>query len=151
EAFWRNALAGIDEPTPAPGTAPSDGARRPESLGTPTIQRRLGVELSNAIREAAATHDLTPGTVLQGAFGLLLAQEADTDDLLYATTRAGRGSAPFDARSIVGLLMVTALVRLRLDPGEPVSRWFARVREFDRSMRDFEHVPLGDVRRWCHL
>lgn len=151
EAFWRNALAGVGEATPAPGAAPSDGARRGDGLGTPAIERRLDLELSSAVRGVATAHDLTPGGLLQGAYGLLLAQEADADELLYATTRAGRGSAPFDARAMVGLLMVTALVRLRLDVGEPVSRWLARVREFDRAMRDFEHVPLADVRRWCQL
>ena len=151
EAFWRDALAGIAEPTPAPGAGPTDASRVSLGLGTPTIERRLDPELSAAVRAAAAAQELTTAAVLQGAYGLLLAQEADTDDLLYATTRAGRQSAPFDASAMVGMLMTTALIRLRVDPDEPVSRWLARVREFSVSMREFEHVPLSDLRRWCHL
>jgi amino acid adenylation domain-containing protein len=152
KGFWRNALAGVVEATPAPGARIGDGAlTQATNLGTPALERWLDTELSGGVRAAAATHDLTPATILQGAYGLLLAQEADTDDLLYGTTRAGRGSSPFDARSMVGMLMVTALVRLRLDPDEPVAQWFDRVREVNFAMRDFEHVPLRDLRRWCRL
>ncbi|HEY2778363.1 MAG TPA: amino acid adenylation domain-containing protein [Gaiellaceae bacterium] len=151
EAFWREALAGVTEATPAPGSTPSDGLRNTSSLGMPTIERRFDSDLSGAVRAAATAHDLTPATILQGAYGLLLAQEADTDDLLFGTTRAGRGSAPVDARAMVGLLMVTGLVRLRVDPDEPVTRWLGRVREVNLAMREFEHVPLGELRRWCRL
>lgn len=151
EAFWRDVLQDVAEATPAPGSAPTDSVRGTSGVGMPTIERQLDAELSTAVRNVAAAHDLTPATVLQGAYALLLAQEADTDDLLYGTTRAGRGSAPFDTRSMVGLLMVTSLVRLRLDPDEPVTRWLARVRERNLAIRDFEHVPLADLRRWCRL
>src|SRR5262249_10218217 len=115
EAFWRSALSGAVAATPAPGATPGDTSRSSTGLGTPTIERRSDPELSDAVRAVAGAHDLTPASVLQGAYGLLLAQEADTDDLLYATTRAGRGSAPLDTRSMIGLLMVTALMRHRLE------------------------------------
>jgi amino acid adenylation domain-containing protein len=151
EAFWRDRLAGIAEATPAPGAGLGDGPLQASGLGARTIERRLDLDLSNAVRAAATAHDLTLASVLQGAYGLLLAQEADSDDLFYATTRAGRRSAPFDAREMVGLLMVTSLVRLRVDPDEPVTQWLARVREYNVAIRDFEHAPLAELRTWCHL
>jgi amino acid adenylation domain-containing protein len=151
EAFWRGVLAGIDEPTPAPGARPTDGSTPSGESDGGMISRRLDAQLSNALRSMASEHELTPATVLQGTYGLVLAQEADSDDLLFATTRAGRRSPPFDTEGMVGLLMVTSPVRLRLEPDEPVRQWFTRVREFNLAVRDFEHAPLLDMRRWSGL
>jgi amino acid adenylation domain-containing protein len=148
EAFWRETLRGVEEPTPAPGAR-----RRPDgdTSGSEVIAHRFDVALSHGLRALAQAGDLTVATVLQGAYGMLLAQEADCDDLLFLTTRAGRRSAPFDARDMVGMLMVTSPVRLRLDPEATVSEWLAQVRAFGQAVRDFEHVPLSQALRWSDI
>ena len=155
EVFWRHALAGLDGPTPAPGTGAVDGSQEARAHrsggGGGSVLRTLDAELSQAVRDTAAAHELTPATILQGVYALLLSQEADSDDVLFATTRAGRRSAPFDTQGMVGLLMVTSPVRLHVQPQESVRKWFARVREFNVSVRDFEHAPLSDVRRWSEI
>jgi amino acid adenylation domain-containing protein len=156
ETFWRRALAGADGPTPPPGARGGDGSgdggtRAEESDSGGAIVRLLDARLSQAVRELASAHELTPATILQGTYALLLAQEADSDDVLFATTRAGRRSAPFDTQGMVGLLMVTSPVRLRLAPQESVLEWLARVREFNVSVRDFEHAPLSEMRRWSGI
>ncbi len=151
EAFWREALAGIDTPTPAPGSGPTDGKTDSGEFGPATISHRLDVQLSEALRSVASAHDLTLATVLQGVYAMLLSQEADTDDLLFATTRAGRRSAPFDTETMVGLLMVTSPVRLQLQPDETFTQWCSRVREFNLAVRDFEHVPLANLRAWSEI
>jgi amino acid adenylation domain-containing protein len=147
EEFWRGVLAGVDAPTPAPGSGSRDAGATAGEGGPSAISRRLDAQLSDAVRSMASTRDVTAATVLQGAYAMLLAQEADSDDLLFVTTRAGRRSAPFDAQEMVGLLMVTSPVRLRLSAGETVGQWLARVREFSLGVRDFEHVPLSQLLR----
>jgi amino acid adenylation domain-containing protein len=152
EAFWRDVLGGIDEPTPAPGARSTNGDGGSSEKGaTGRISRRLDARVTTALRAMASAHALTPATVLQGAYGLLLAQEADSDDLLFATTRAGRRSPPFDVEDLVGLLMVSSPVRLQLRPQETVREWLTRVREFNMAVRDFEHAPLSEMRRWSAL
>jgi amino acid adenylation domain-containing protein len=154
EMFWRDALAKVEAPTAAPGARGGDGSgdtRAHDGDGGAAIVRTLDGKLSQAVRELAAAHKLTPATILQGTYALLLAQEADSDDVLFATTRAGRRSAPFDTQDMVGLLMVTSPVRLRLQPQESVLEWLARVREFNVSVRDFEHAPLSEMRRWSEI
>jgi amino acid adenylation domain-containing protein len=151
EAFWRKVLAGIDGPTPAPGAGSPERSSQPRVGGRRTVSRTLDSQLSNALREMASAHELTAATILQGAYALLLSQEADSDELLFATTRAGRRSAPFDTQDMIGLLMVTSPVRLRLQPHEALTEWFDRVRDFNVSVRDFEHAPLSELRRWSEI
>jgi amino acid adenylation domain-containing protein len=147
EAFWREALRGIEQPTPAPGASRRDGA----SSGSGSLAQRFDAEFSRRLREVAKASDVTVSTILQGAFGLLLAQEADCDDLLFVTTRAGRRSAPFDAREMAGMLMVTSPVRLRIAPDATVGQWLRQVRAFGQAVRDFEHVPLSQALGWSDI
>ena len=146
-AFWRETLRGIEEPTPAPGTRRPDGA----GSGSAVIAHRFDRAMSQRLRGVADASNLTVATMLQGAYGLLLAQEADCDDLLFVSTRAGRHSAPFDAREMVGMLMTTSPVRLRVDPDAAVGQWLAQVRAFGQAVRDFEHVPLSQVLGWSDI
>jgi amino acid adenylation domain-containing protein len=151
EAFWRRVLADIDAPTPAPGTVPAD--RAPVSLQRMPgmLSSRIDSQLSNDLRQMAAANEVTAATVLQAVYALMLAQEDDNDDLLFATTRAGRRSVPFDTDGMVGLLMVTSPVRLRVAIDDTVAQWLHTVRAFNLAVRDFEHVALGDLRRWSSL
>jgi amino acid adenylation domain-containing protein len=151
ESFWRHVLAGVQEATSAPGAGPADGSWDPGENSSATISRQFDAQLSSSLRNMATLHDLTPATILQGCYALLLSQEADSDDVLFAATRAGRRSAPFDTQGMVGLLMVTAPVRLHVQPDETVTLWLRRVREFNLAVREFEHAPLTDLRRWSGI
>jgi amino acid adenylation domain-containing protein len=150
EAFWREILRGVDDCTAAPGVSLTDQSRTTDGIGG-ALRTTFDAPLSSALREMAAVEGLTPATVLQGAYALLLAQEADSDDVVFATTRAGRHSPPFDTTGMIGLLMVTSPVRLQCSPEESVSATFAKLREFNVAVRDFEHAPLSDLRRWSEL
>ena len=151
EEFWRHVLSGVDGPTPAPGTSRTDHPVSSAENGAGRVFRRLDLQLSNAVRSLASAHELTAASILQGVYAMLLSQEADSDELLFATTRAGRRSAPFDTQGMIGLLMVTSPVRLHLEPGETVTQWLMRVREFNLAVREFEHAPQADLRRWSGI
>ncbi|HLW95573.1 MAG TPA: condensation domain-containing protein, partial [Solirubrobacteraceae bacterium] len=123
--FWRRALAGIEEPTPAPiGDDDDDGEG---SAGVAEI--RLGTELSARLGDFCARCEMSLATVLQGAFAVLLSQEVAQDDLLYATTRAGRRSPPMDTHRMVGVLMVASPVRLRMSRELSFQDLLAQIRD----------------------
>jgi non-ribosomal peptide synthetase component F len=133
--------------TPAPGASRRDGV----SGGRGSLAQRFDAELSRRLREAARASDVTVGTLLLGAYAMLLAQETDRDDLLFVTTRAGRRSAPFDAREMVGMLMVSSPIRLRIAPDATVGEWLRQVRAWGQAVRDFEHVPLSHALAWSDI
>jgi hypothetical protein len=144
EAFWRERLSGIEEPTPAPGAA--SGSAGTEAPGVLSV--RLGARLSRMLHGFVEARSVSLATVLQGVYGLLLAQESDRDDILFASTRAGRRSAPFETGEMVGLLMVTSPVRLTLRPDMSVLELLAEVDAFGRP---FEHAPLSDIIAWSAI
>jgi amino acid adenylation domain-containing protein len=140
EAAWRVALAGIQEPTLLP---PGYGATAPA--------RQLTVELSEAATAAlvrmARERGLTLNTVVQGAWGLLLGHLLHRDDLVFGSTTALRPAEVDGIEQIIGPLINTAPVRVRVDPAEPAGVFLRRLQAEQALLLPHRHLGLADVRR----
>src|SRR5690606_39891483 len=86
-------------------------------------------------------HGVTPNTVLQAAWGLLLARLLDTDDVVFGTTVSGRPAELHGAESMIGLFINTVPVRVALRRGESAAALLTRIR--DEQARLLDHVHPG--------
>ncbi|WP_367127666.1 amino acid adenylation domain-containing protein [Saccharothrix sp. HUAS TT1] len=162
-AAWRTALAGLEEPTLVavgeavavrePGTAigrePGAGgesgavvAREPE-----TIAFALTEEQTNRLDALTRARGLTANTVVQAAWGLLLAAHTGRSDVVFGATASGRPAELSGVESVVGLLINSLPVRVRLDPAETVSGLLARVQGEQLALTDHRHLGLAEVQR----
>jgi amino acid adenylation domain-containing protein/non-ribosomal peptide synthase protein (TIGR01720 family) len=140
EAFWRGALDGV-EPTPLPaGEGGGEGHGRAEL--------RLSAVLTARLRSAAREHGLTLNTLLQGAWALLLAHHAGSDDVVFGAVAAGRPAELQGAEEMVGLFVQTQPVRARVRPGVPAAEWLRALQAGAAAAREHEHAPLAEVGRW---
>jgi amino acid adenylation domain-containing protein/non-ribosomal peptide synthase protein (TIGR01720 family) len=147
ERFWRRALAGFDAPTPlpVPRTAPSGE----EGQGTAALL--LSEERSIALQERARRWGVTPSTLVQGAWALLLARYAGADDVLFGATVSGRPADLPGAEEIVGLFINTLPVRVRLRPEATLGEWLARLQGEQAEAREHDYAPLVEVRKWSDV
>jgi amino acid adenylation domain-containing protein len=108
--YWRKQLA---EPTLI--ELPCD-FERPRQLTYDGAQVRavFSAETSKRLHRFAKEHRTTLFTVLLGAFGTLLHQYTRQRDLLLGTPYANREAQAF--QGIVGCLMTTLVLRLKMDP-----------------------------------
>ncbi|HEV7977634.1 non-ribosomal peptide synthetase, partial [Amycolatopsis sp.] len=137
---WRDALAGIDEPTrlvEAPATV-----RRPEKLHV-----RLPESVTAALGTRTRERGLTLGTVLHGAWGLLLGRLTGRTDLLFGSTVSGRGAEVDRIESAVGLFINTLPLRLRWSPESSIGDTFARLQEEQAALLDHQHLGLAELQR----
>ncbi|GAA2428700.1 hypothetical protein GCM10010191_47350 [Actinomadura vinacea] len=138
--YWREHLAGVGEPT---------------SLG---VERATGdegqalypVKLSAAVRgdglvEFARCRRLTLNNVVQGAWALLMSIYSGSDDVVFGVTSSGRGGQVDGMDSMVGLLINTTPVRVRLDRDRLVADWLAALQDEQVRGREFEHTPLVTI------
>ena len=140
EAAWTRALAGLDEPTLV---APPDRGRRtklPERLSVP-----LSRELTEALSAMARARDLTLGTVLQGAWAWLLGLMTGRNDVVFGVTVAGRPPDLSGVETMVGLFINTLPVRVRLDPGEPLTAFLRRLQEQQSGLGPHQHLSLTRI------
>ncbi|GEJ57769.1 non-ribosomal peptide synthetase [Anaeromyxobacter diazotrophicus] len=147
EAFWRAALAGFAEPTPL---VMARAAGRP---GAPhaTESLRLSSEATAALQRLAREERLTPATLVQGAFALLLARYAGQDDVLFGATVSGRPAELQGVERMVGLFINTIPVRARLERAAPAAAWLRGLQEAQLSARQHEHAPLVRIRGWAEV
>ncbi|HEY7144918.1 MAG TPA: amino acid adenylation domain-containing protein, partial [Streptosporangiaceae bacterium] len=140
-ARWQAALAGA-EPTLV---APEDDGRAPELPSH--IWAELTEAETSALAGVARGHGVTLSTVVQVAWGLLLAMLTGRDDLVFGVTVSGRPPEIAGIGSMVGLFINTVPARLRLRPDEPVAGLLARQQEEQSRLVAHQHLSLPAILR----
>ncbi|MFC3998911.1 amino acid adenylation domain-containing protein [Nocardiopsis sediminis] len=136
-AAWSAALSDVAAPTLVAGR-PAEGA--PE---------RIGAEVADAGALAAACADRgwTVNTLVQAAWGLLLATLTERDDVLFGTAVAGRPAELPGSGSMVGLFTNTVPVRVRTLPRETAAELVGRLQGEQAALLDHHHLGLADIQR----
>ncbi|MFH8606826.1 amino acid adenylation domain-containing protein [Streptomyces sp. NPDC018029] len=141
-AAWRAELAGADEPTLVAPADPSGALVLPEET---TLW--LSEEETRALTEAGRSHGLTVNTLVQGAWALVLARLAGRTDVVFGATVAGRPAELPGAESMIGLLINTLPVRVRLDGTQPVADMLTRLQERRSGLIAHQHLGLAEIQR----
>ncbi|MFD6304383.1 amino acid adenylation domain-containing protein, partial [Streptomyces sp. NPDC060223] len=143
---WRTALTGLDEPTRFV-EAPADGS--------PIEPAQIRVELSERVTARLAArareHGVTLGTVVQGAWGLLIGWLTDRQDLVFGTTVSGRDAAMDGIESMVGLFINTLPTRLRWQPSDTLAELLGRFQDEQSALLDHQHLGLAELQRIAGL
>ncbi len=150
ESYWRSRLSGFTAPTPIV----IDGAAADEQRTTDiqgVSERRLSREQTTALRELAASRDVTLNTLLQSAWAVLLHRYSGETEVVFGATRAGRRSAFADGDEMVGLFINTLPLRVKLDPEARLDELLKDVRAQQVELREHEHTPLANVQRWSEV
>ncbi|HLL46198.1 MAG TPA: condensation domain-containing protein, partial [Longimicrobiaceae bacterium] len=149
ERYWREALAGFGAPTPLPAA----GAVRPagEERGQGVAALLLSAERTHALRERAREWGVTMSTLLQGAWGLLLARYAGADDVVFGATVSGRPAELAGVEETVGLFINTLPVRVRPAGGATLREWLRELQAEQVEAREHGYAPLVEVQGWSEV
>ncbi|MFH8409943.1 amino acid adenylation domain-containing protein [Streptomyces sp. NPDC018019] len=137
EAAWRALLSSVDGPTLVGGAG-----RRGSAAARHTLTAELDGTTSARIDAVARQHGLTSNVVVQLAWAVLLGTLTGRDDVVFGATVSGRPAELPGSEHIVGLLINTIPVRVRLDPHRPVAESLAGLRAQQLSMLDHQHADL---------
>ncbi|MEU2258675.1 condensation domain-containing protein, partial [Nocardia xishanensis] len=140
-AVWQQALAGVEEPTLL---AP---AHRGRELSTIPDQCRLDLteEQTQALTVVARERGVTLNTVIQVAWGLVLATMTSREDVVFGATVSGRPGQIPGIESMIGLFINTVPVRVRLDHRESVGALLARVQAEQADLLEHHHLGLTQI------
>jgi amino acid adenylation domain-containing protein len=144
--FWLGFLQGFEHPTRL--DLPPRRSQSREDLSRGHNDCVLSREDTGILRAFAARLDVTLGTLIQVSWAVLLSRYSGQDDVLFGATRACRRSSIDGAESIVGLLINTVPMRVRLPPDLRVIECLKNVRADWVAMRGHEHTPLRDIQAW---
>ena len=150
EKFWRRELAGFVAPNSlvVDSGAVQNGAVI-ESFAEKSLS--LPAELTSAIRNCAKRQHLTISSVLQGAWAILLSRYSASDDVVFGITVSGR---PYDlpqVESLVGLLINTLPVRVKISDEESSVTCLKEIQRWVSSALEYEHCSLKQVQNWSEV
>ncbi|WP_439657393.1 amino acid adenylation domain-containing protein [Lentzea sp. HUAS TT2] len=146
EAFWRDYLAGFDAPTALPVDHSvrdhwAQGRRRAE----------LPLDLTTSIMELARRKRVTPSTVIQAAWALLLSAYSGDDEIVYGLTVSGRPADLPGVESMVGVFINTLPVRVRVSWELSFADWLGELQANQIAVQRYEFTALSDIKRWSDL
>ncbi|MGW7819955.1 non-ribosomal peptide synthase/polyketide synthase [Streptomyces puniciscabiei] len=142
-AHWRTVLDGFATPTPLPADRIPRPGHETRSAGVHTAQ--LSAEVSARLTRTARTAGLTLGTVVQGAWALLLSRYSAEPDVVFGTTVSGRPDDLPGVESMVGMFINTLPTRVRVDGGRTATAWLRELQEAQAMDRRFAAVSLAEL------
>jgi amino acid adenylation domain-containing protein/non-ribosomal peptide synthase protein (TIGR01720 family) len=143
--FWRTELAGLAAPAPLTTGSTVDGVGAGQAFG------ELPAELVTRLHELAVRCRSTVGTVLQAAWALLLGGYTGSRDVVFGTTVAGRAADVPGVERMVGMLLNTLPVRVRIDPDQSLVEFVSARQAAQSGLREREHCALADIQRHSPL
>ncbi|MEV0911040.1 amino acid adenylation domain-containing protein [Streptomyces hokutonensis] len=137
---WSAVLAGLDAPT---RVAPPDPARSP--LLPRTAHTALASDAAERLTGWARDRQLTLATVVQGCWGLLIAQLTGRGDVAFGVVDSGRPAELPGVSSMVGMFANTLPVRMSLDPHRTLADTLASLQAQQTELMPHRHLGLAEV------
>ncbi len=150
EGFWRRQLAGFTAPTPI---AAERRNGRPAAARSAMGLRRAALPPAAAVAVArlAQRLQISLGTVVHGAWALLLARHGGEDDVVFGSVFHGRSAELPEMDRRIGMLINTLPVRVPVPAAAAVGAWLRELHERFNELRRHEHDALPDIRRWSEV
>ncbi|MFZ5893335.1 MAG: amino acid adenylation domain-containing protein [Myxococcota bacterium] len=142
DEYWRELLADYEQPIDFP-------PRRPCVNQTPRAfkEQRLLLDVAESERARALARELTvtPNTLFQGVWALLVSLFSSREDVVFGVTVSGRPSEIAGADVMVGMFINTLPVRVRVEPELELSTWLRGLQEQNALLRQYEFSSLPHV------
>ncbi|KAA3660470.1 MAG: non-ribosomal peptide synthetase, partial [Chloroflexi bacterium] len=147
ESFWREQLAGFETPTPL--QVDKRGANTSISYAEADIH--LTTETTAALNALARQNRLTLGTLVQGAWAILLSRYSGEQDVSFGITLSGRPASLPGVENMVGMFINTLPLRTPVPDSQPLLPWLEQLQSRQLAVRQYEHTPLSNVQRWSDV
>ncbi|WP_413767371.1 amino acid adenylation domain-containing protein [Rhodococcus pyridinivorans] len=140
---WSRYLAGPDRPTLVAPDAEQTSVQALSEETTWVLDPADTRRLEGFVRD----HGLTVGTVVQVAWGIVLAKLTSQRDVVFGSTVSGRPAEVDGVEEMIGLFVNTVPVRVRLDPYETLTTLVERIRAEQTELLDRHHLGLTEIQQ----
>ncbi|MFI6079380.1 amino acid adenylation domain-containing protein, partial [Actinoplanes sp. NPDC051343] len=139
---WSQALAGLPGPTLIAPQAAGRSAVTPGQIGT-----QLPEALTAALTATARRLGVTLNTVVQAVWGLHLSRVTGREDVVFGATVSGRPPQIPGIDRMIGLLINTVPVRVRVRAGQTFAGLLARLQDEQAQLLDHQYLGLTQIQR----
>src|SRR5260370_18610580 len=105
-------------------------------------------ELRAGLQEMGRRLRVTPSTILEGAWGLLLSRYSGRSEVVFGVTVSGRPAELTGVERMVGLFINTLPQRVKVKDEQTVGEWLSGLQAEQAERRQYEHSPLVAGQGW---
>ncbi|MFJ8536919.1 amino acid adenylation domain-containing protein [Streptomyces sp. NPDC093591] len=142
---WRDALAGLPEPTLIAADRPV-----PVQMSA-QIWAALDEAFFEALTARAREFGVTVSTLLQAVWGVVLAAMTGRDDVVFGSVVSGRSAGLDGIETMVGLFINTVPVRVRMRPQHTFTELVRRLQDEQTAVLPHHHLGLTDIQQAAGL
>jgi non-ribosomal peptide synthetase component F/thioesterase domain-containing protein/acyl carrier protein len=143
--FWRASFAGFTGPTPLVIDRIAMG---PAGAATESHTREVTEDDAARLRSFARQNQLTLGSVVQGAWALLLARYSGRDEVVFGGTVSGRPGDLPGIEGTVGMFVNNLPVRVQVPAASRVLPWLQELQARLVELRQYEHCSPRQIQDW---
>ena len=148
QAFWQQQLQGLDTPTPLVIERQTRQSQYSEAVLVDDTLIRFDARETRELTALCQNQRITPNTLFQGAWALLLSRYSGHRDVLFGVTVAGRPPQLAGVEEMIGLFINTLPLRVQIDEQQDRIGWLQALQRYNLGLREFEHSALVDIQGW---
>ena len=145
DRFWRERLQDVTSATPIVSALP--GSPAPHDAGFDSRRCVLSQSVTAQLEATLRRHQLTLGTIVHGAWAVLLGRYTRSRDVLFGTTVSGRPPDLPGVEEMIGPFINTLPARIAIEDALPATQWLRDVQAQLVIARQFEYSPLVAAHR----
>ena len=154
--FWQRTLRGMEEPTSLAFATQAGDVVSAETAIEAMMEAMvhaltLSPARTQAVQKLAQRARTTLGTVLQAAWGLLLARFSASRDVVFGVTVSGRPAELEGVEEMIGMLIATVPARLTIPSATPLTDWLAQLQEQHLEREQHAGASLTEIRQAASL
>lgn len=146
ESYFRRQLAGFDTANHVDLGSKADASNERMRL----VDRITSIAFGNRLKRKAKDANVTVATLVQAAWGLVVARCSNRNEAVFGVTIAGRHLVNGGTK-IAGCLINTVPARIAADSSTTIDTLLTALRKDLLAIRPFEHAPLSAVTRWSEV
>ena len=139
--YWQQHLANFE----GVGSLPALNPAEPVTPRYHSHSLRLSEAHSRRLNDLGKACRVTLNTLMQAAWGLLLARGNNHTEVMFGVTSSGRPDALADAGQMLGVFINTLPLRLRTAPDMALCDYLQQVQAVSVAMREHEQTPLAQI------
>ncbi|MDN5513859.1 MAG: amino acid adenylation domain-containing protein, partial [Pseudomonas sp.] len=148
QAFWQEQLQGLDAPTPLVIERQTRQSQYREAVLVDDTTIHFDAQQTRELTQFCQSRRITPNTLFQGAWALLLSRYSGMRDVLFGVTVSGRPPQLAGVEDMIGLFINTLPLRVRIDEQQDRTSWLQALQRHNLALREFEHSALVDIQGW---
>ena len=147
ERFWREELAGHEEPTPLG----IDHASQSEDASQSQLTLDFSEDETAKILQLTQAGGLTPNILAQGVWASILSTYSGRREVIFGATVSGRPPSLTGVETMVGPFINTVPVCIAMDGNKTVLEWLQELHQKQIRRLRFDYTPLVTLRQWAAI